>query len=350
MTPGLCRKMSNSSFSVNSTTNNEMKSPDSTILAEVLPIAVVIVLVNSLVFYLFLKHKMLRTPTNLLLFSLAVCDFLTGFIGIPLFIVVVMQVVDPPVSDHLEAFIAVFNNGTAITTAYHILAITFERYFSILKPFNHRQLTKTSMLKVVISVWFASTALATMPYAWSMNRLSDPIGYSKTQFGYVVFCLTFVFFVPCIMIVNCQFLMFRAISKRGNQGLTSTSASRRKARNDKKCLIVFALMALIFLACWLPWFVLCLCFTLWFPVHQKTLKILLNLAQVFAIFRFVTSIVNPLLYTFFKRDFLAAFRLLILRKKIGRQDRTYVSRDNILIFPPSRCGGDEIIGHNSTIL
>lgn len=350
MTSGLCRKMSNSSFSVNNTTNSELKPPNPTFLAEVLPIAVVIVLVNGLVFYLFLKHKRLRTPTNLLLFSLAVCDFLTGFIGIPLFIVVVMQVVDPPVSNHLAAFIVIFNNGTAITTAYHILAITFERYFSILKPFNHRQLTKTSMLKVVISVWFVSTALATMPYAWSTKRLSDPIGYSKTQFGYVVFCLTFVFFVPCIMIVTCQFLMFRAISKRGNQGLTSPSASRRKTRNEKKCLIVFALMALIFLACWLPWFVLSLCFTLWFPVHQKTLKILSNLAQVFAIFRFVTSIVNPLLYTFFKRDFLAAFRLFILRKKISRRDRSYVSRDNCLTSSPSRCGGDEKIGNNSTIL
>lgn len=142
--------MSNSSFFVNNTANSELKPPDPAFLAEVLPIAVVIVLVNSLVFYLFLKHKRLRTPTNLLLFSLAVCDFLTGFIGIPLFIVVVMQVVDPPVSDHLGAFIIIFSNGTAITTAYHILAITFERYFSILRPFIHRQLTKTSMLKVVI--------------------------------------------------------------------------------------------------------------------------------------------------------------------------------------------------------
>lgn len=57
------------------------------VISEVLPIAIVIVLTNSLVFYLFAKRKSLRTPTNCLLLSLSLCDFMTGFIAIPLFII-----------------------------------------------------------------------------------------------------------------------------------------------------------------------------------------------------------------------------------------------------------------------
>ena len=334
-----------SNFSNTTAKNRESASydedPDYRILREVLPIAIIIVLVNSLVFYLFLKQKKLRTPTNCLLLSLAVCDFLTGCVGIPLFIAVAVRAVKPPAAAHFGTFIVIFNNAMAITAAYHILIITLERYFSILKPFVHRQLTKKSMLKVALLVWFLSTVIGVMPYAWSSRTFTDPIGFRKTQFGYVVFCLVFVFFIPCILIVVSQILMFKTISKRGIHSLSSRAVNQRKARNEKKCLIIFALMAVIYLTCWLPWFVLFLYFSLWFPLSIETMEVLSDLAQVFAIFRFLTSVVNPVLYTFFKRDFLDAFKRLILRKKTSKQNATvaYASQGKTLASSPV-CSGD----------
>ena len=284
------------------------------IIHEVLPIAVIIVIVNSTVFYLFAKSKRLRTPTNCLLLSLAVCDFMTGFICIPLFIIVVVQVIKPP-ERHLGNFNVVFNNCMAMTAAYHILAITLERYFCIKRPFAHRQVTKKSMLKVASFVWLVAIVIGFMPYTWFSLQLTDVDAYKKTQVGYVVFCLTFVFLVPCILIVCSQTVMFKAITKRGGQGLTASKAVIRKTRSDKKCLIIFALMAFIYVVCWLPWFVLYLCFSFWFPLSKETLESLTDLSQVVVIFRYITSIVNPLLYTFFKKDFLKAFRLLVLRRR-----------------------------------
>jgi len=320
--------------------SSQQTKPDHQVIGEVLPIAVIIVLVNSLVFYLFFKRKRLRSPTNCLLLSLALCDFVTGFISIPLFIVVVVRVIKPPASAHFGVFVVIFNNLTAISAAYHILAITLERYFSITKPFVYRQLTKKSMLKVALFVWFVSTTIAFMPYAWFSKKLTDPVSYSKTQFGYVVFCLTFVFLVPCILIVVSQVFMFKTIARRGGRSLTCREGSRQKARNDKKCLIIFALMAIIYLACWLPWFILSLYFSLWFPLGQESLEILSNLAQVFGIFRFVTSVVNPVLYTFFKRDFLDAFKLLILKKRPPKRNLTSVYQKKTLIYSPAACNGN----------
>lgn len=84
----------------------------------------------------------------------------------------------------------------------------------------------------------------------------------------------------------------------------------------KKCLLVFALMAFMYAACWLPWFVLSLWFSFWFPLSDETFAVLDYLSKVFAIFRFVTSAANPVLYTFFKRDFLNAFKKLVLKKEL----------------------------------
>lgn len=289
--------------------------PSYQIISEVLPVAVIIIIVNSMVFYLFAKSKRLRTPTNCLLLSLAVCDFMTGFICIPLFIIVVVQVIKPPEPKaHIGTFNVVFNNCMAISAAYHILAITLERYFCISRPFAHRQLTKKSMLKVALLVWFVASVIGFMPYAWFSLQLTDLVASKKTQAGYVIFCLIFVFLVPCVLIVISQTVMFKAIAKSGGHGLTASITSQRKAKHEKKCLIIFALMAFIYVVCWLPWFVVYLCFSFWFPLSEETSQGLDNLSQVVVIFRYITSIVNPLLYTFFKKDFLEAFKLLVLRK------------------------------------
>ena len=124
--------------------------PDYQVVCEVLPIAIVIVLVNSLVFHLFAKCKSLRTPTNCLLLSLSLCDFMTGFVAIPLFLTLVMRVTKPRASVNFGFFVLIFNNVLVlvISASYHILAITLERYFLIVKPFIHPRLTKKSTSKL----------------------------------------------------------------------------------------------------------------------------------------------------------------------------------------------------------
>ena len=290
------------------------QKPQYEVIYEVLPIAVAIVIVNSMVFYLFVKSKRLRTPTNCLLVSLAVCDFMAGFICIPLFILVVLQ----PIKFrglHLGYLNLVFNNFVAISAAYHILAITLERFVCIKWPFSHLQSTKKTMLKVILLVWFGAAVVGFMPYAWFSLMLTDNIAFRKIQVGYIAVCLAFVFLVPCIMIVVSQIITFKAIAKSCGQGLTARKADRRKAKNEKKCLVIFGLMAFIYVVCWLPWFVISLYFSFWFPLSQETYDMLSKLSQVVAIFRYVTSIVNPLLYTFFKKDFITAFKRVVLRKK-----------------------------------
>ena len=309
------------------------------VISEVLPIAIVIVLTNSLVFYLFAKRKSLRTPTNCLLLSLSLCDFMTGFIAIPLFIIMVIGLqgmldINLTALVQFSHFVVTSNNALAISAAYHILLITLERYFAIMKPFVHRQLTKKSMMKIALVVWLTSLVIGYMPYAWFWKSFTDRISYKKIQFGYITFCLTFVFLVPCILIVVSQVRMFWIIAERGRCALTRRGTSQQRARQDKKCLIIFALMAFIYLACWLPWFVLSLCFSLWFPQSQETSAILDNLSQVFGIFRFVTSVVNPVLYTFFKRDFLDAFKTLVLKKKPAVRNSTVTTQKRTLIRKP----------------
>ena len=316
-----------SAFFNNSSTIPTDPGSNQSVTAQLLPIAVLIVLINGLVFLLFAKEKRLRTPTNYLLFSLAVCDFMTGLINVPLTIVVLNGLVAPPRGILLGFFLVILHNLVVVLVVYHIFAITAERYFSIVHPFRHRwQMTAKSSLKIIGAIWLAAVIIAFLPVTWFTRFLNSPQSGILTvtkqiQTGHIIFKIVFVFLVPYVFIFYSQIVMFKRIrqktSKFGGERRTHSTVYR-KAQDSKRCLIIFGFMAFVYAICWLPWFVISLFYSFWFPLGENANKILLEFSHAFLILRYHTSIVNPVLYTFLKRDFLRAFKSIILRRKIRR--------------------------------
>ena len=99
-----------------------------------LPIAIAIIVSNGLVFYLFYKRKSLRNSSNYLLLGLAVCDFLTGAVSIPYFIIFNFNVVPSRMFDQFAFWMFALHTFMAVSAAYHILVITAEKYLAILQP------------------------------------------------------------------------------------------------------------------------------------------------------------------------------------------------------------------------
>ena len=295
------------------------------VVAQLLPIAILVVLVNGVVFLLFAKEKRLRTPTNYLLLSLAVCDFMTGLINVPL--TIISRSIPPNFS--LGFFLGALHYLVVVLVVYHIFAITAERYFSIVYPFRHRwKMTNKSSLKIVAVIWMAAVVISFLPVAWWFQRLrvNSPQNNIATvtlqiQTGHTVFCMVFVFLLPYVFIVYSQVVMFKTIRIRrktrkfqavkNNHDVNSFVA--RKAKDIKRCLIIFAFMAFLFATCWFPWFVISFFQGLWFPLSEDGMLILEDFSEAFLILRYLTSIFNPLLYTFLKRDFLDAFKAIVLK-------------------------------------
>ena len=327
------------------------------IMAELLPIAVSIVLVNGVVFLLFAKERRLRTPRNYLLLSLAVCDFMTGLINVPLIIIIFST----PPDFILGFFVASLHYLVVVLVVYHIFAIIGERYFSIVYPFRHRwKMTKKSSLKIVGAIWMAAVVIAFLPVAWWFRRfrVSSPQTNIETvtlqiQTGHTVFCVVFVFLVPYVFIVYSQVVMFKTIRIRRNTPRAGRknyvdSSVARKAKDIKRCLITFAFMAFLFAICWFPWFMISFFQGLWFPLGEDARFILEDFSRAFLILRYLTSIFNPLLYTFLKRDFLDAFKAIILRRKI-QQKTGEATTIRLEVLTPNRTGNsDGAPGDSST--
>ena len=160
-----------------------------------------------------------------------------------------------------------------------------------------------------------SGLIAVIPLAWHNT--------TKSNLGYIIhssFCLAFVFLVPYVFMLYAYTMMFKAVAgrKRPSQQRHKQQL-QSKNRTDRKCILVFALMATIYLCCWLPYFTLMLIVNI--KIYCKSLDVLIGdpvfvkALDVFVTMRFITSLSNPMLYTFFKRDIWQALRGLSEQKR-----------------------------------
>ena len=296
---------------------DDIISVDIQAIAQLVPVALLIVLANGLVLVLFVKRSQLRTPANYVLFSLAACDFITGVINIPFFIVVAFTLLIRPRDLHyMVLLVSVLNNFTAISACYHILVATTEKYLSIIWPVKHRSITRKTVFKVLQVVWVVSFIVAFIPFSWV--NMEDRETQGKLTVWHVISCLVAVFLLPYTFMIYAFVAIFKWISNQGKTkgNIISRSHFNRQVALERRCLILFASMAIIFLVCWLPWFILLLLFKV-----EDNMEDMEIAAHVFVLVRYATSIINPLLYTFFRRDFNKALKSLFKRKRSQRFSR-----------------------------
>lgn len=340
-------------FEVNNTTSaadqDQMLSEErrQEALPQLLPIGVLIVLTNFVVFLLFYSRQSLRKAPNYLLLSLAICDFLNGSVNISLFLMVFLQVVQGAKFLVLLCAVEVSHNFIAITAACHIFLITAEKYLAVMRPLKYHVIKKRTMLLVIGGAWIISAVIAAAPISWfSMRHRKMRIGLIlETAFN--VFCLFAVFVVPYTFIIFSHVTMFKKVCKRnrhrGGFGSRASSRTRKKKKNERKCLIIFATMAIVFAVCWLPWFVLRLIYSL---IGQRLIQhdpvAMVIAAHVILIVRYLTSAINPLLYTFFKQDFWRALKRTLT--KMSRKDLKLSSTDS----RPKRRSTKKSINSNQT--
>ena len=319
----------NSTISTNTSTthgseNGLSSAPPYEDIAQLVPISLAIILINLLVFALFASKRRLRSPANCILLSLAVCDFITGFVNVPLFIIMAFTSIVPrPFTVPMHFTRMVLHNFTAISGVYHTLLVTAEKYVAITRPLAHlSRIQSRTVCKAITAVWGAAAVLACIPFAWYTERRQPQVIHMRhvryLETAYLCTCIGLVFILPYTFITYAHVVMYKAISRRGRAcagNSRNTNKLRRNNINDKKTIFIFAVLAIVFLVCWLPWFILQLLYALGSAPDI--------VAHAFLIIRYLSSIINPLLYTFFKRNFQTAARELICRKRRASRTATH---------------------------
>ena len=207
---------------------------------------------NSLVIASYKINRRLKTRTNAFLVSLAVSDFLVGSISLPMCI---YGITSEPwnVSIAFNAVFKSFDVFAALASIFHLTAISMERYIAVSRPFYYKRLPSPFQRVLITTAWSAACFLALLS---NFTLLEN--SWSSQCYSLVLFICGLV--VPTTIIARMYIGVFsvaRSLQQR-NPSHTTTKQSdgslKRYYQGEKKVAITVALITVLFIAAWLPFF------------------------------------------------------------------------------------------------
>ncbi|XP_038157306.1 trace amine-associated receptor 13c-like isoform X1 [Cyprinodon tularosa] len=266
---------------------------------------------NLLVIISISHFRKLHSPTNLLLLSLAVCDF---FIGLLMFFQILYINGCWLLGDSfcvISHFLAYVFTTASIGT---MVMISIDRYVAICYPLHYN--TKITQKKVQISVSLCWTWSMVFQSLNLMENFKQP-GMYNSCLGECVIVINYIsglvdlilsFIVPIIIIVVLYLRIFvvavsqiRAIHSHTAEITFHGSVNVKKS--EIKVAGSLGVVVVVFLICLLPYF----CVTL---TGQDALLNASSTALVIFLFDF-NSCLNPIIYTFFYSWFRKSIKLII---------------------------------------
>ena len=271
-------------------------------------LALLIVMVNCVVVFLVWKKEILRTQANICLASLACLDLLSGLCVIPLVMGCTMAGTGNTARQVCIAM-DVISRFLSISIVLHLLVIAIERYFVIVRFVTPGDvLTWRSCTAIVVIIWLVPLLASFIQFSWIHLASSEDNRLTRIEVTYDLVCVVgFAFFPLLVSIV--AFTRIFCVLRRHGQDIAKQSAHltpkfrpHRVKRKERRATFIYASMIVVYVIGWLPYFLLTLFHDsalLGIPVWANT---------IFMFCRFAASLINPVLYTFFKRDFREAIR------------------------------------------
>ena len=284
-------------------------------------IAVVAIVGNLLVCFAILSNRSLRSkPTNQLLLSLAVSDFLTATIAMPFDIESIFRQGGWKHGAVMcVAFLTVYLI-TVPTSILTLLAISVDRYQSLRDPlsrFRRAQfMTQRKALLVIGLIWLYCIIFAFLPImGWPFLQRGKEIildGSCMVPFSKLYTSLSnFLNFVGPLVVTCVLNIMIYCIARKHTIGSASFKAHQESGQKSKQDAKVYArnlkaakttfMFVAAFFFCWLPFSHFSIVANLWGHENWKTYPF--KLFYVLLMFGYLNSALNPFLFAFRNKQF-----------------------------------------------
>ncbi|KAM8824128.1 sphingosine 1-phosphate receptor 5a [Synchiropus picturatus] len=281
-------------------------------------VCLLIVLENAVVLIAIWKNKKFHLPMYYLLGNLTLSDLLAGFT----YMVNIMTSgahtlgMTPVLWFLREGGVFIMLAASVIS----LLAIAIERHVTMVRMKPYQGDKQGRMFVLIGASWVLSVFLGVLPVlGWNcMGRLHQcstvlPL-YDKS---YILFCIT-IFSAILMAIVVLYVRIFRIV-KSNTQRLGSGPQRKGMCRKSQKYMALLKTVTIVlgvFIACWLPLFILLL---LDFFCPAKSCQVLLK-ADYFLGIAMFNSLLNPIIYTLTSKDMRRAIIRLLCRHCLLTKD------------------------------
>ncbi|KAM9496493.1 trace amine-associated receptor 13c-like [Clarias gariepinus] len=292
-------------------------SPAVYILLYVFSAAVVLLTVcgNLLVIISVFHFNQLHTPTNMLVLSLAVSDFLIGgLVMLPLF------------SWTIESC-WIFNTGSCMSlivtsfflgnqSIYNIALIAADRYLALSNPFLYTNTITVKIMCIIVSTNWSVCLVYNILFCHFSGSFTTSVMCPGECFSVpnevgIIIDLIFSFIFPLFVIIILYTLVFVIAKKHATAIRELNNHTRPKTlkitshsmKSERKAAKVLGILVSVFLMCLLPYFI----YTLLGNVNEVQAQTV----QKFLITFYFNSTINPFIYALFYPWFRRCIKLII---------------------------------------
>ena len=273
---------------------------------------------NALVIGIIAARRRLHTVANCFVMSLAVADFCIGVYSVSCSIACS---VETSCEDKLAGFlVGAFFFVSSITS---LCVMTVERWVAIVWPLKYINFMTRRCVSLLISVaWILPLILFRGPFVFSLSDDNRKMFLTPNQWSkaYMLFVFGAIDLVPClILLVTTTHILFiaRKLSRQTAvllaqvnfnhlQGASARfSQSQRKTGEFSSSAKAIGVVVALFLVCHLLHFLIILCHFFQVSSLPKEIHCLFKLLLI------ANSALNPVAYSFLKRDIKAEVKRLL---------------------------------------
>ncbi|CAF1247911.1 unnamed protein product [Rotaria magnacalcarata] len=270
--------------------------------------AIVVILAicgNSIVIWIVLAHRRMRTPTNYFLVNLAYADVLSAIFNIPFNVYYMLNQTAWPFGDFMCSFVQAVSHISIAANVLTYVAISLDRYFAIIHPLRTK-LTHKQTIMIIFGIWIlslsvSSPAIRSFRIIRSACEVLDMSIHKKYE--WIFFSVTYVCPIVILTITYTRI----AIELWGQTAIGEvTKRQRDSIQSKRKVVKMLIAVVLIFGLCWFPqqaYFILISIYPA-IPDWRGTPYIYL----ISYFFAMSNSIYNPFLYCCMNNRFRNGFR------------------------------------------
>ncbi|KAM9496052.1 trace amine-associated receptor 13c-like [Clarias gariepinus] len=269
---------------------------------------------NLLIIISVFHFKQLHTPTNMLVLSLAVSDFLVGIFLMPL--ILIWTIESCWIFGRVFCSIYWLFSGLLNISVYTIALIAVDRYLALSNPFLYMNIVSVRITCVVIVFnWCLPLGYTTAILYFNGNFKSSVLCpgecflFLNDVWSVIDLVLSFIF--PLSVIIILYTLVFVIAKKHATAIRELNNCTRPKTqkitshsmKSERKAAKVLGILVSVFLVCLLPYFIYTLLANV-IELHRETFwKVLFII--------YLNSTINPFIYALFYPWFRRCTKIII---------------------------------------
>nr|XP_040026521.1 LOW QUALITY PROTEIN: neuromedin-U receptor 1-like [Gasterosteus aculeatus aculeatus] len=289
------------------------------------------VLGNYLTCAVILRHRVMQTPTNYYLLSLAASDLAVLLMGMPLEIYELWQNYPFLLGEGGCYFKTFLFETVCFASILNVTALSVERYVAVVHPLKVKQITTHAHVKRVILMLWALSMLCAVPNTSLHGIVTLPPKFGRQFprsaiccviqppriYSWIVLISTLAFFLLPMLIISILYLLIglRLKSEKMNASLVDTSFGperrsyqQKLSKRNLQVTKMLCVLVLVFGLCWAPFHADRLMWS-YIELSSEWHHQLFELVHVVSgVCFYLSSAINPILYNLMSTRFREMYR------------------------------------------